>query len=75
MKITVNNLKNDYKEALEMFGELRAAQTTITTTTDLPKEDNRINPANNFDLITSLSDQMGAIEEQIGYLMSQMNNG
>lgn len=58
-----------------MFGELRSAQAKVTTTTDLPKEDNRINPGNNFDLITSLSDQMGAIEEQIGYLMSQINSG
>jgi hypothetical protein len=37
-------------------------------------DEGRVNPKSNFGLITSLSDQMGAIEEQIGYMMGQMGS-
>lgn len=61
---------------MDMVGELRAAQSKAPSTTPaLSKDDSRINPRNNFELITSLSDQLGAIEEQIGFMMGQIDSG
>lgn len=74
-KDNVKDLERNYLEAMEMVGELQAAQfqAPSSTTQALPKDNSRINPRNNFELITSLSDQLGAIEEQIGFMMGQMD--
>lgn len=73
IKAEFSVLQQNYKDALDKVGELKEAQIKYTLTTPaLPKDEGRINPRSNFDLITSLSDQLGAIEEQIGYMMTQI---
>lgn len=70
-----SNLQQNYKDALDKVGELQDARIKYTMTTkSYLHDEGRVNTQSNFDLITSLSDQMGAIEEQIGYMMRQIGS-
>ena len=68
-------MEQNYKDAIDKVGELQDARIEYTITTkSYLHDEGRVNPKSNFGLITSLSDQMGAIEEQIGYMMGQMGS-